>query len=736
MLTAVAESGSTSNSRMVWLAPEDIAEIEGDAMLRLNRPIPREVVLQLNKPWEGNISTYMSIIREPGMYRLYYRAGHFDDGLLGTGRPIETEKICIAESDDGIIWNRPELGQVEFHGSKVNNILHIPGGYTHCFVPFRDDNPDVPTDQRYKAVSGREGISKLWAYVSADGINWRLLQEEPVLDVAARGFKGLAFDSQNVVFFDAESGRYHLYFRLWYNNMRSIMHSESSDFITWEDPELLNLNCRFTRQLYTNVIMPYPRVPGLLLGFPSRYNEEHSVPGNLMDGLSDTGFMSSRDGINFRLWDEGFISGGRNREAWYNRNLMVVWNGLLETSGTFGEPEFSLYATENYFEGDAVRLRRYTLRPDGFCSVYAPATGGRFTTHPVKFEVVPDNALKPVPQVSPVKTVDVNGGGFWGKKAFDARQLTALDLPGTRELGSEFTLSTTADVSKPRIHHLFSAFNSSSYNRTDEPLMLMLLYNPGNPAQALFYFWYGPMARCEFRGVELAKKLSEKKVHHFGLTYDHGCMKLFLDGQVVAETEAPDPGPIQLKLGNLRFGGDYPPRTPQRFNFVGVADDIMVARRALSVEEMHTVAEIGAEAALDCPNESGLLYTMEGVHDSDGGLEDFFTADGNQPASGIAVPWGNTMLLLNASTSAMGKIRVELRDENDKPIPGYTLEECDPIHGDELERPVSWNGRADVSELAGKYIRIHFELDDAEIFSCSFGQPTASGIDKQMNQHE
>ena len=37
--------------------------------------------------------------------------------------PIVSSFFCYAESDDGVHWRRPELGLVEFQGSKKNNIL-------------------------------------------------------------------------------------------------------------------------------------------------------------------------------------------------------------------------------------------------------------------------------------------------------------------------------------------------------------------------------------------------------------------------------------------------------------------------------------------------------------------------------------------------------------------------------------------------------------------------------------
>ena len=41
--------------------------------LRLHHPVPREVVLAFDKPWEGNFSHYVTVFRDEEVYRMYYR---------------------------------------------------------------------------------------------------------------------------------------------------------------------------------------------------------------------------------------------------------------------------------------------------------------------------------------------------------------------------------------------------------------------------------------------------------------------------------------------------------------------------------------------------------------------------------------------------------------------------------------------------------------------------------------
>jgi len=77
-------------------------------------------------------------------------------------------------------------------------------------------------------------------------------------------------------------------------------------------------------------------------------------------------------------------------------------------------------------------------------------------------------------------------------------------------------------------------------------------------------------------------------------------------------------------------------------------------------------------------------------------------------------------LEINYSTSVAGRIFVELQDEHGRPLPGYTLDDCDVILGDEIARTVQWNGQSRVSELAGRPVRLHVRMRDADLYAFRF----------------
>jgi len=77
-------------------------------------------------------------------------------------------------------------------------------------------------------------------------------------------------------------------------------------------------------------------------------------------------------------------------------------------------------------------------------------------------------------------------------------------------------------------------------------------------------------------------------------------------------------------------------------------------------------------------------------------------------------------LTVNFATSEGGSLCVELQDADGDPIDKFTLADCTPLRGDAIEQTVAWERDADVGTLAGKPIRLRFELKDADLFSFRF----------------
>lgn len=355
-----------------------IADLRGVA-LKLHEPVRREVVLTTDRPWEGPTSAYFSVIQDGKKVRLYYR------GSAGGSDRSAAQVTCVAESDDGIHFTRPQLGLIEAGGTKANNVVWR-GVESHNFAPFLDPNPAARPDERYKALGGIKEPGRNWhqgetpgglyAFVSADGIHWRKLKPEPVIT------KG-AFDSQNLALWDGERHRYVSFNRIFTGRVRAIQSCTSADFLTWTD----NVPHRYAagvpaEHFYTSATIVCPTAPQLFLSFPKRFVSNRTKvaghPGG--PGVSDAVFMSSRDGVNWdRRFLEAWVRPGPDPKNWTERSNMTAC-GLYDA----GNGEWSLYISEHYRHPDH-RIRRLTVRQQGFASVHAGVVAGEFTTHPLTF---------------------------------------------------------------------------------------------------------------------------------------------------------------------------------------------------------------------------------------------------------------------------------------------------------------------------------------------------------------
>lgn len=403
-------------SRLELLVDDYLIDRTEGIEFRLHPPTPREVVIVHDAPWEGSGSGYHSIFQDGDLYRMYYKAWHLDISESGLNAGTHPLYCCYAESDDGIHWRKPNLGLYEFRGSKENNIViasgEIDGAQADAGHPavFKDENPDCPPESRYKAFLRSSGPRGLLAFHSPDGLHWSPMQSQPVITDGA-------FDSQNLAFWDPVRREYRAYWRIFTagvttketwkpSGFRAIRTATSKDFLHWGPATDLTYVDSPQEHLYTNQIKPYFRAPHLFIGFPTRYVErgwsesmralpqrEHremraAVSLRYGTALTDGLFMTSRDGTTFHRWGQAFIRPGLgNRNNWKYGDNYIAWQVVETKSQEEGAPdELSIYASESYWTGKGSRLRRYTLRMDGFVSARAPLRGGEFVTKPLVFE--------------------------------------------------------------------------------------------------------------------------------------------------------------------------------------------------------------------------------------------------------------------------------------------------------------------------------------------------------------
>lgn len=77
-------------------------------------------------------------------------------------------------------------------------------------------------------------------------------------------------------------------------------------------------------------------------------------------------------------------------------------------------------------------------------------------------------------------------------------------------------------------------------------------------------------------------------------------------------------------------------------------------------------------------------------------------------------------LHVNVSTSAAGSLKVELQQPDGTPFPGYSIDDCDAVYGDQIDRTVSWQKKTSVASLAGRVVRLRFLLRECDLYSFQF----------------
>lgn len=340
-----------------------------------------ERTLVSGRPWESATLNWFSVMDDGGKYRMWYECYDVE------GWPTADDtSFCYAESADGIHWDKPSLGLLDYHGSKDNNILFRQIGAeesrsrVHGACVFKD--PAAPPEARYKAVSqgifdGREPPHRIAGMCSPDGLHWTRLPQ-PICDLFA--------DSQYSGFWDEAIAQYVLFGRV-FGHGRAIGRSASPTFEQFapltlvlqtgdEDPP--------DSDLYNPVACKYPYADRVYLMFPSLYHHAEDT--------LDIHLAVSRDGIHWS-WPErgkpfvaldapGTVDGG----SLYMGQGMIrsrneVWQYYSGSPLKHNEAELEAFANP----GNQRVYSRVVNRLDRFVAAAAGEAEGEFTTPPLLF---------------------------------------------------------------------------------------------------------------------------------------------------------------------------------------------------------------------------------------------------------------------------------------------------------------------------------------------------------------
>ncbi len=300
-------------------------------------------VLQADVPWEGNdqdsrVYVYGTVLRDDttGLFRMWYNCG---------------SKLLLATSDDGLHWQRPNLGLVEYQGDRNNNIL-----------PIQLHSPSITFDS---AATGRgEPPYRLLGYTgngysvahSADGLRWSFYDKNPVL--AGGDTCTLMFDPAT-----REYLAFHKLYREHRGHRRRLVYlSSSSDVQSWTKPRLVMAPDKYddaqTRaeggicsEFYNMSCFPYGgQYLGLVTHF--RYAGPPSEKGpqqSPADGPIDVQLVTSRDGRSWQrlrerqvviangphAYDAGCILGVCNQPTLVGDQMWLYYTAITTTHGGY-----------------------------------------------------------------------------------------------------------------------------------------------------------------------------------------------------------------------------------------------------------------------------------------------------------------------------------------------------------------------------------------------------------------
>ena len=232
--------------------------------------------------------------------RLWY-LGHGD--IDGEPTPAQ---VCYAVSTDGVNWEKPELGLVEFNGSKRNNVLPFEAAGTPASCSVLHDPEDPDPARRFKMVT-EDNPYYITASYSRDGIHWKEGPSNPILKHNAVEPTGL-IKFNGCYLLNGQGGNV--------GTKRALVTFVSWDFENWSDAVVLGL--RRDRH-------PYRQIPGCHAGEQVHLGAGLWDRGNVVIGVygmwhgetndrrftsMDLGFLVSNDALHFTepIPDFKFIS--------------------------------------------------------------------------------------------------------------------------------------------------------------------------------------------------------------------------------------------------------------------------------------------------------------------------------------------------------------------------------------------------------------------------------------------
>ena len=204
---------------------------------------------------------YGTVLRVDDELRMWYGGEGDDSGQKGT-------RMCYAVSTDGINWEKPDLGLVEFNGSRANNLLRFDSEHAKRMVSILvvHDPDDPDPERRFKLINEVNPFTTIAAF-SADGLHWHESSHNPVLKHNAVEPGGL-MKYNDCFYLSGQGGNV--------GTKRALVTYMSYDFDHWSDAVSVGLR---------KDIPPYPAVPGPHAGEQVHLGTSYWNRGNVILGV-------------------------------------------------------------------------------------------------------------------------------------------------------------------------------------------------------------------------------------------------------------------------------------------------------------------------------------------------------------------------------------------------------------------------------------------------------------------
>jgi len=183
---AAAEPAAPREPEIVLFGFDDRAfPFRNHVQTHLYRGLRPRVVLRPGPPGshDETILYYGTVIRIGDTFHMWYNGNH------GPFRPLNGFErkytvLCYATSRDGVTWEKPNLGLVEFNGSKNNNIVDFPEPLLWSTAAVLHDPEDPDPARRFKlAYEGGTAANPAVVFrvaFSPDGLHWTPSPKNPV----------------------------------------------------------------------------------------------------------------------------------------------------------------------------------------------------------------------------------------------------------------------------------------------------------------------------------------------------------------------------------------------------------------------------------------------------------------------------------------------------------------------------------------------------------------------------